>query len=532
MLTTLLGEWAEPPRSGVQRRATAFGSSAAAHAAFIALCLLIRVPQMREDETARPHYPYRMLQLRTEDLRRSPPAPRKHDSGGQTASNRGSASSPGAPGTEGGQTPRQEAGKERRTFILPPPQPAKPVEHTLVQLDVPEIAPRNELRVPEALIWSRIDARRPLKQFVAPSRKPLQATLKAMPVVPQLEIPNQQTRVADLKMSVDPLAVNPRLTLPNSTTSPVRLDARERGTVLPETTSATPNQESAGNLISVPDISLRSDGMAVTPPANQVAGMRNPDGTAGGSGRGKGSQSGTGEGAGKGKAGAANGEGSGPGGTGKDLQANAGGTGSGLPGGAGGNATGGGAGNGSGSNTGPGTGAASGVGGGTGGVGNSGGAGGPEMVRIVRPANGNHSAVIFGASASEPYPESAGVLSGKVVYTVYLQVGLRKNWILQYCLPKSFSSDGTARGSVSALAAPWPTLIVRPKGNSAPDADYILVHGMITTAGRFVQLATIIPEQFENRRQLLEALQEWEFRPAARDGQPSAVEILLIIPSV
>jgi hypothetical protein len=59
-----------------------------------------------------------------------------------------------------------------------------------------------------------------------------------------------------------------------------------------------------------------------------------------------------------------------------------------------------------------------------------------------------------------------------------------------------------------------------------------MVHGMITAAGRFVQLATVVPEQFENMKQLMDALQQWEFRPATHDGQPSAVEILLIIPSV
>ena len=490
------------------------------------------MPVTYPGETARPHYPYRMLQLSTEDLKRTPAAPRKREASSQTASNRGGTPTLSAPGTAGGQTPRLEAGTERRTFILPPPNPAKPVEHTLVQLDVPDIAPRSDLRVPEALIWARLEAKRPLKQFIAPSRKPLpRATLQALPVVPKLEVPNQQTEVASLKMSIDPLAIDPRLVLRNATTSPVQLEAKDRGTQLPETTSAAPNQTSAGNLISVPDVTLRTDGMAVTPPANQIAGMRNPDGTAGGSGRGKGAQSGTGEGDGKGIAGASSGQGTGPGGTGKDpLSKTAGGSGGGPAGSNGGSGSGG---------TGAGTGAASGAGGGTaagaggtGGTGDSTGPGRPEMVRIVRPANGNHSAVIFGASASEPYPESAGVLTGKVVYTVYLQVGLRKNWILQYCLPKSFSSESTARGAVSALAPPWPTLMVRPKNNSAPDADYILVHGMITAAGRFVQLATVVPEQFENRKQLLEALQEWEFRPATRDGQPSAVEILLIIPSV
>jgi len=153
-------------------------------------------------------------------------------------------------------------------------------------------------------------------------------------------------------------------------------------------------------------------------------------------------------------------------------------------------------------------------GGGTGGQGDKAGSA-AEMVRIVRPANGNYSSVIFGASASEPYPESAGVLTSKIIYTVYLPVGLRKNWILQYCLPKSFSTDSAAHGALAPLGAPWPTLIVRPKNNGVADGDYILVHGIITAAGRFVQLATVAPEQFENTE--------------AIDGQARARELTLTV---
>lgn len=532
MITTLAAEWAGEGRAGTRRTSAAFGSSVAIHVIMLALCGLIRMPAGRPGETTRPHYPYRMLQLRTEDFRRLP-APRvKTEAGRHPTPSRAGLASSGAPGAAGGQSPRQEVGTERRTFVLPPPQQAKPVEHTLVQLDVPDIAPRSNVRVPEALIWSHIDAKKPLKQFVAPSPKPLRAAVKALPVVPRLEVPNQQSQIADLKMSVDPLAINPRLALPNATTSPVRVEAKERSTQLPETISAAPNQTSAGNLISVPDLAVRADGLSVAPPANQIAALRNPDGVAGGAGSGKGSQPGTGEGEGKGRAGAANGQGTGPGGTGKDLSANA--PGGGAGGSSGGGSTGGGVG--AGVSTGSGAGTGSSTGRGAGGPGGGNGPGDqqgnrPEVVRLVRPANGSHSAIVFGASASEPYPESAGVLSGKIIYTVYLQVGLRKNWILQYCLPKAVAAEAAAGGAMTALAAPWPTLIVRPKNSVVADGDYVLVHGMITAAGRFMQLATVVPEQFENKKQLMDALQEWEFRPAARDGQPSAVEVLLIIPS-
>jgi hypothetical protein len=58
------------------------------------------------------------------------------------------------------------------------------------------------------------------------------------------------------------------------------------------------------------------------------------------------------------------------------------------------------------------------------------------IIRISQPADGRFSVVVQGSPVSLRYPETAGVLGGNIVYTVYLRVGLRKNWILQFTLPK------------------------------------------------------------------------------------------------
>jgi hypothetical protein len=138
--------------------------------------------------------------------------------------------------------------------------------------------------------------------------------------------------------------------------------------------------------------------------------------------------------------------------------------------------------------------------------------------------------MVLGSASSARYPESVGALSGKVVYTVYLKVGLRKSWILQYCL-KTANNEGNGNGrSATPIQAPWPFLIMRPDQRGAADPDYIIVHGSVTDAGKFDQLAMVFPDDLEEKELLMNSLKLWAFRPASRDGVPVPVEVLLIIP--
>lgn len=152
----------------------------------------------------------------------------------------------------------------------------------------------------------------------------------------------------------------------------------------------------------------------------------------------------------------------------------------------------------------------------------------PGVIRIDRPQGGKPSSIVLGVSSREAYPESAGVLACRIAYTVYVQVGLPKSWILQFCLPDANDRIGAARGTVAALDAPWPFRIMRPPITGL-NGDYTLVHGVVNTSGRFERLALVTPDEVA-KNELVPALQQWEFRSASRDGQPTAVEILLIIP--
>jgi hypothetical protein len=57
-----------------------------------------------------------------------------------------------------------------------------------------------------------------------------------------------------------------------------------------------------------------------------------------------------------------------------------------------------------------------------------------------------------------------------------------------------------------------------------------MVHGFVNSAGKFETLTVLFPEGFSRAQFVLAALQQWQFRPAAQDGQPARVEVLLIIP--
>jgi hypothetical protein len=153
----------------------------------------------------------------------------------------------------------------------------------------------------------------------------------------------------------------------------------------------------------------------------------------------------------------------------------------------------------------------------------------PSVTRITLPKDGQFGVVVVGSSLAEQYPETVEIWKSRLVYTVYLHVGLGKSWILQYSVPRT--EEAAAAGSITRPEAPWPYDMVRP--HLAPgdfNSDAILVHGFINPAGRFEQLAVVFPLEFAQPKFLLSALQQWQFRPARQNGLVTPVEVLLIIP--
>jgi hypothetical protein len=398
------------------------------------------------------------------------------------------------------------ASASARKFSMPAFTMPEPVRQTLLRPDVPPgIILQQEVPLPNMLpVFDEKVPVYPAKRFVAPALRQAQKAaptlLAAAPTMTGLAAVSSQAGVTA------PFADTPRLPVPAvpaaGAAQPAAAGATSRPTAQRSATSTTQLPAAEAPTFSVLSISenpaLPSELLAI-PPANQIAagvGDRTGARRSGNDGRDNGQGTAPGRGAtGGGHVEMGSAKGADPG-----LLAAAGDKGNG------------------------------------GGSGRSvlasgeldGNAALPGTRELTLPKDGKFAVVVLGSAAAALYPESSGTLSGKIVYTVYLRVGQRKNWILQYCLPKAAVSTSRVEGTRTPIEAPWPYNIVRP--DHASDSDYVLVHGVVTIAGRFDQLAMVFPQDLEGKELLLQSLNRWTFRPAKRDGEAMAVEVLLIIP--
>jgi hypothetical protein len=368
---------------------------------------------------------------------------------------------------------------------------AEPGPQTLVQLDLPtHVKLKEEIPIPTVVIWS--PKKTPAKTLVAPlPEKPTAADVN-----PAADPPNEEVNLADVSIVSTTALAEAHPILP-STTSPMVQHAPDQVQLPPATTSQTTAQPTPTAVMSLSDLPMR-EGTVNLPPVNEtvskssqgalahgptsnsaLAGSGNPHSTASGIGNGQGAGN-------PGDASAAAGK----------LNGKQAGTG-----------------------TSPGQSALAG----------SGPSDKLTTNQITLPHDGQFDSVVVGASLEAKYPEAAEVWSGRMAYTVYLHVGLAKSWILQYSLPSA--EDAAAAGNVSRLEAPWPYNIVRPNlPGDTIDADALMVHGFVNQAGRFERLTVAFPPEFAQAQFVLDALRQWQFRPATQNGQSEKVEVVLIIP--
>ena len=381
----------------------------------------------------------------------------------------------------------------------PPPQTAqaKPGPQTLIQPDLPKpIQLSQEIPMPQIVIWSPV-TKVQLKTVTPPQpQKPTSSDVK-----PSTVSPNQELNLANVNVASS-FHPSPRNIVQPSTTSPVTVHGPQPQVQMPPVTASQSTLEPTPvQILSLSD--LRAGNQTVNlPPVNEAK----TSNTQGALGQGQAQNSPSAQSSPNAKL-----EGTGAGSSqGPATKVNNPGAGS-APGAA---TT---AGNAAPNQTGSGT-----------------NAGSDENIiagatLIVVPKDGHFSSVIVGDSLQDRYPELADVWSGRLTYTAYLHVGLAKSWILQYSLPRA--GEASHAGTVAHLDAPWPFNIVRP--NLEPgsvDADALMVHGFVNQSGRFETLSVLFPEDFPRAQFVLAALQQWQFRPAAEDGQPARVEVLLIIP--
>jgi len=347
---------------------------------------------------------------------------------------------------------------------------------TLIQPDIPDpVKIAEETPVPTVVIWS------PKKELVKNLVAPLPEKATASDVEPSMHAPNQEIDLGDISISSTNTPTN-SLPVFSKTTSPLVVHGPNMVQLAPVTASQTSAQPTPTAVMSISDLRM-PDGTATLPPVNQTT-TQNESGILAPGQASAGQKSNQAEGIGTNQAAGDSGEPNGVAGPHNGTKA--------------------GAGEGSGDN-------------------------GLTTTQFNLPRNGEFGAVVVGSSLQEKFPEMSGIWNDRVAYTVYLHVGLTKSWILQYSLPRT--SEASQSGNVARLEAPWPFNIVRPNLTAdAFNSDAILVHGFVNQAGRFESLSLSFPPGFLQAQFVLDALNQWQFRPAVRDGQQEKVEVLLIIP--
>ena len=348
-----------------------------------------------------------------------------------------------------------------------------------------------EVPIPTAMVWA------PEKAEVKTIVPPKPAPPIAAEVKPSLDPPNEEVNLADLGITATDLASRKLPILP-STTSPIVIHGPDRAQLPPATTSDSAAEPTPTSVMVLSDM-RSTNGTVTLPSVNSTVSESSPGELAPGQGK-DAAQNGSGDSAAKGdRAGAGQDAGSNgektkdPGTNGKQNAAK--------------------------------TGAAQ-------GADSASGAGGhPSYAVIKLPKDGEFGAVVVGSSIETKYPETAELWGGRMSYTVYVHVGLARSWILQYSLSRA--DDAASAGNITHIEAPWPYNIVRPNLAAGEiDADALMIHGFVNQAGRFEQLAVAFPPEFEQARFVLDALANWEFRPATQGGRNVRVEVLLVIPEI
>jgi hypothetical protein len=354
---------------------------------------------------------------------------------------------------------------------------AEAESHILLQPEVRSpLMPLHETVIPSFIIWMPSSVQ--VKDIVAPfATKP-----RAADVTPSVSAPNEELKAANLAIrSVDHLTLDKQPI--SGTSSPVRIQEPDLVQMTPLTVTQVFEKPTPATVMSLSALRM-TDGVAILPPVNQSAASQTQDAPT----KSQATHPSTDNEHSTGRAGGTQ---TGQGSTDKPA----------------------------GHGLGP-----------AGGNGDAFGQGSqPSATLVTLAKNGHFESVVVGASLEDQFPEMEGFWNGRLLYTAYLHVGLAQSWILQYSLPRSDAA--ASAGNLARLESPWPYSIVRP--DLAPgsiNADALMIKGFISQEGHFEVPTLIFPPSFSLAQFVLNCLRQWQFRPAFQNGQPTRVEVLLIIP--
>jgi hypothetical protein len=393
-------------------------------------------------------------------------------------------------------TPPPPAQAEPRKFELPDLPVKVTAMQTLLQPDQPpDVAPQLDKRLPQLVLWGagKQDLKPP-PEPVQPGNRTARIEAPKLNSTPRLEAPNLETLTSDLRITSSTSAIQSILNLPPATAMPVRaLEPSNKEPSAPGSIDPFTGQPVHVLALSADPAPLTDAFKSLLIPAgNQLGRLPGTAPFFGLPGLGDGSASSRTAAADNGSTDGADG----------------------APGGEPGHSSG--------------DGSAVGL------VMPPGFTGTP--LRILHPNNGVFDIVVVQSSAIGSFPDGAQALSGRPIYTVYLQVGAPKEWILQYCVPNSTGPVQTGNlvdlGNPAPIGAPYPMVTVRPPEDWRHGADYLLVHGFLDASGRFRDLQVLSNQEpsAATTGALLQYLAYWEFRPAVQDGRPVMVEVILAVP--
>ncbi len=368
-------------------------------------------------------------------------------------------------------------------------------DKTVVQPDIKFNQQVVKTPLPSVLLWS---SEHPDVKLIVPPPPEILAAIKAKPVLTR---PTPEKMIADVPMTSTPFASKMPMPMP-STSTPMEVRGPELKDVLPQSSASKSLQPTAAAMLSISEIQI-TKGTIALPPTNQTA-RGNPDGAMRAGTAGDSASAGTGDPSSRG---AANGTKGSQGPTGKSA---------------------GDAGNAKGTNVASGNSGNAGPNSGTGNNGAGGHGSAPSFAKVSLPQNGQYGVVVVGNAMEDQFPETSALWGDRLIYSVYLHVGLSSSWILQYSLP--LSVEARSAGNLH-IEAPYPFYMVRPSnGVGTIAADALMIHGFINEAGRFEALSIVFPSTYKETSPVLQAISQWRFRPAKHNGQLAKVEVLLIIP--
>jgi hypothetical protein len=148
-------------------------------------------------------------------------------------------------------------------------------------------------------------------------------------------------------------------------------------------------------------------------------------------------------------------------------------------------------------------------------------------VVIQRSPQGKFDSIVVQSSPLEQFPGGAALLHGRPIFTVYVPMGVGKDWSMFFCGPPTAASNAPN----DPIEPPYPFRLLRPKISIPTYQKYALVHGFITEQGAVRDLTVIQPVKAETAAALSDALSQWTFRPATRQGAAVAVEFVIAVPA-